>query len=81
MSSRHRLRPTVLAVVAATVLGACTSSSSSTAHSTTPTPRLDLAHAAPAPFHAGGSVGQVYVFGAHAGQNLQLVSAAGDAIA
>src|SRR5580692_528758 len=81
MSSRHRLRSTVVAVVAAIVLGACTSSSSSAAHSTAPAARLDLSHAAPAPFDAGGSVGQVYVIGAHAGQNLQLVNAGGDAIA
>jgi hypothetical protein len=71
----------VAAVVAATVLGACAGSGSSAAHGTTPTVRLDLSHAAMAAFHAGGSVGQVYVIGAHAGQNLQLVSSGGDVIA
>jgi len=81
MSSGHRLRSTVVAVVAAIVLGACASSATSASHGTAPAPRLNLAHAAAASFHAGGSVGQVYVIGAHAGQNLQLVSSSGSVIA
>jgi hypothetical protein len=55
----------------ALLLGACTSSGGGSANATKPT--LDLAHAGAAPFKAGGSVGQVYVTGAHAGDDLQLV--------
>jgi predicted acyl esterase len=81
MASRHRRWSTVMAVVAAIAPGACASSAAGTSHGAAPAPRLDLSHAGTASFHAGGSVGQVYVIGAHAGQPLQLVSSGGTVIA
>ena len=84
MSARNRSVVTLVAttIVVAMLLGACSSSGSSgkaTGHNAQ-LATLDLAHAAAAPFKAGGSVSQVYVTGAHAGQNLQLVRADGSVV-
>ena len=77
-------RAIVLTVVVVILLAACSSSSSSP-KAATPAParfvKLDLGTASAAPFKAGGSVGQVYVTGAGAGEALQLVRADGSVIA
>ena len=78
---RRRIAPVCLVVVAAVVLGACSSSSSGGSHAAKPNPGIDLSHAGAAPFEAGGSVGQIYVTGARAGENLQVVSSAGAVVA
>ena len=75
---RRRIVPVALVMVTALVLGSCSSSASKSGSGA---PKLDLAHATAAPFVAGGSVGQVYVTGATASENLQLVNAAGEVVA
>ena len=83
MSSLGRqlgVRTTAVAVVIATLLGACSSGGSAKAHGSQQ-PKLDLGHAAPAPFNASGSVGQVYVTGAQVGEDLRLVGRDGSLLA
>jgi uncharacterized protein len=71
----------VLTIVMAMMLGACTSGSSgSVGAGTDGLVKLNLGLADAAPFRAGGSVGQVYVIGARAGEDLQLVRADGRVI-
>ncbi len=80
IGTRKITTPVVLVLVVAILLGACSSSSSKPsagAHGV----KLDLGQAGAAPFKAGGSVGQVYVTGAHAGDALQLVNASGEVVA
>ena len=79
---RISFRIITLTSVLALALGACSSSS----HSGSGSPglalvKVDLAAAHRAPFHAGGSVGQVYVTGATAGEDLQLVRSDGGVVA
>ena len=69
---RNAPRRLAIAVALALLLGAC-SSSGSKSGSAANAAKLDLAHAGAATFTAGGSVGQVYVTGAHPGVTLQLV--------
>jgi uncharacterized protein len=73
---RIGFRIIALTSVVALTLGACSSNSShsgSGSSGATDLVKVDLAAAHPAGFHAGGSVGQVYVTGATAGEDLQLV--------
>ncbi len=79
-----RRAPVALVLAGALLLGACTSStakSGSEPESTQQLPKLDLAAAGAAPFTAGGSVGQVYVTGADAGESLRLVRSDGAVVA
>ena len=78
--TRRGAVPVGVILVVAMLLGACTSSSSKPSASAH-TAKLDLGRAGVAAFKAGGSVGQVYVTGAHPGANLQLVDSAGAVVA
>jgi uncharacterized protein len=77
-------RTIALTAAVAIAIGACSSSSSdsgSGAKDSTALVKVNLAVARVAPFKAGGSVGQVYVTGAHAGETLQLVRNDGGVLA
>jgi predicted acyl esterase len=82
-SDRRIGAPTiVLTIVIAMMLGACTSGGSgSVGAGSDDRVKLNLGLAGTASFRAGGSVGQVYVTGARAGEDLQLVGADGSVIA
>jgi len=71
-----------LTLVMAVLIAACTSGGSGPAGAGSDhLVKLDLGAARSAPFRAVGSVGQVYVIGARAGEDLQLVRADGSVIA
>ncbi len=74
-------RLTAVIVVLALALGACSSSSGAKSAKPSALVKLDLSHATAASFAARGSVGQVYVLGAHTGESLELVRADGGVIA
>ena len=75
-------RIVLLTVVVALVLASCSSGGSSAKSSPSPTTvKVDLATAGEAKFTTGGSVGQVYVTGAPAGDDLELVRTDGVVIA
>ncbi len=75
-------RIVLLTVVVALVLASCSSGGSSAKSSPSPTTvKVDLATAGEAKFTTGGSVGQVYVTGAPAGDDLELVRTDGVLIA
>jgi predicted acyl esterase len=76
---RTGARTVALAIVIAILLAGCTNGGSSAARPSVA--KIDLGPARAAQFKAGGSVGQVWVVGARAGQMLQLVGGDGHLIA
>ena len=78
--TKRRKRMLVLLVVALIAAG-CSSGSSKSAHTAPVIAKVALGSAGVAPYKAGGSVGQVWVTGAHPGEALQLVAADGSLVA
>jgi len=71
---RIGFRSVAVTVVVALAIAGCSSSSKSGSAAGVKLVKLDLEAATVAPFKVGGSVGQVYVTGATAGTDLQLVN-------
>jgi len=71
---RIGFRTVTVAVVVALAIAGCSSSSKSGSAADAKLVKLDLGAASAAVFAVGGSVGQVYVTGATAGTDLQLVN-------